>query len=133
MPTIEDVYTKEIILHKISFTLKITDTAGSFLFPAIYRAYIQKGHAFILVYSITDSKSFDDLTPMLKDIMDIKSAGLDRKNVNVPILIVGNKLDKESERRVPFAAGERLALEHDCEFIEVFCFIFIEPLFTFIF
>jgi small GTP-binding protein len=117
--TIEDHYSKDIVLHKIDFTLKIIDSGGSNQFPAIQRDYIQKGDAFILVYSIIDSKSLNDLRMIIKDIIDIKSAGIDKKNVNIPVVLVGSKLDENPNRKVSFVEAEKFAQDFNCGFIEV--------------
>ncbi|GLD47893.1 GTP-binding protein Di-Ras1 [Lates japonicus] len=55
IPTVEDTYRQVISCDKSVCTLQITDTTGSHQFPAMQRLSISKGHAFILVYSITNS------------------------------------------------------------------------------
>lgn len=98
------------------------DTSGSFPFPAIQRSYIQKSEAFILVYSITDQKSFDDLKSIIKDINDIKSAVtlVDKRNILIPIILVATRTDLDLERVVSTASGEKLAQDYNCAFIEVY-------------
>jgi GTPase SAR1 family protein len=45
-------------------TLQITDTTGSHQFPAMQRLNISQGHAFILVFSITNRQSLEELKPI---------------------------------------------------------------------
>jgi DIRAS family GTP-binding Ras-like protein 2 len=116
VPTIEDNYRQIISNNKLVFTLQITDTTGSHQFPAMQRLNIQKGHAFILVYSITSRQSLDELKSIYKDIVEIKgAAGLK----TVPMMLVGNKCDESASRDVQTAAVERLALDWGCAFMEV--------------
>lgn len=49
-------------------TLQITDTTGSHQFPAMQRLSISKGHAFILVYSITSRQSLEELRPIYQQV-----------------------------------------------------------------
>ena len=70
-------------------TLQVTDTAGSHQFPAMQRLSISRGHAFILIYSISSRSSFTELLPIYQDIKEIKGADLP----NVPMMLVGNKCD----------------------------------------
>lgn len=49
-------------------TLQITDTTGSHQFPAMQRLSISKGHAFILVYSITSRQSLEELKPIYQQV-----------------------------------------------------------------
>lgn len=49
-------------------TLEITDTTGSHQFPAMQRLSISRGHAFILVYSITSRQSLEELKPIYQQV-----------------------------------------------------------------
>ena len=119
LPTIEDTYRHVISSNKSVFTLQITDTTGSHQFPAMQRLNIQKGHAFILVYSITNRQSLEELKPIFRDIIDIKSASSDNKYLNIPMILIGSKCDETSSRTVSLAIGEKLAQDYNCAFIEV--------------
>lgn len=114
VPTIEDTYRHLIACNKQVCTLQITDTTGSHQFPAMQRLNIQRGHAFILVYSITSRQSLEELKAIFKDIHDIK--GDDIKNV--PMMLVGSKCDETSHRDVPTAYANKLAQEWHCAFME---------------
>lgn len=116
VPTIEDTYRQVIASNKLVCALQITDTTGSHQFPAMQRLNIQKGHAFILVYSITNRQSLEELKSIYKDIVEIKGV----QNVkSVPIMLVGNKCDESSSRDVPNNVADRLAQEWSCQHIEV--------------
>lgn len=52
--------------------MQITDTTGSHQFPAMQRLNISKGHAFIMVYSITSRQSLEELKPTWEIIREIK-------------------------------------------------------------
>lgn len=120
IPTIEDTYRHVITSNKVVFTLQITDTTGSHQFPAMQRLNIQKGHAFMLVYSITNRQSLEELKPIFRDIIDIKSASSDKQYLNIPMILIGSKCDETANRTVPTALGEKLAQDYNCAFMEVF-------------
>ncbi|CAF4438507.1 unnamed protein product, partial [Adineta steineri] len=52
-PTIEDVYTKTLEIDEKQYSLEILDTAGSDEFSSMRDLYVNSGHGFVLVYSIT--------------------------------------------------------------------------------
>lgn len=54
-------------------TLQITDTTGSHQFPAMQRLSISKGHAFILVFSITSRQSLEELKPIYQQVTLLRS------------------------------------------------------------
>ncbi|XP_016336148.1 GTP-binding protein Di-Ras1-like [Sinocyclocheilus anshuiensis] len=112
IPTVEDTYRQVISCDKSVCTLQITDTTGSHQFPAMQRLSISKGHAFILVYSITSKQSLEELKPIYQQILAIKG------NVeNIPIMLVGNKSD-ETQREVKTEDGEAQSKIWKCAFME---------------
>lgn len=114
IPTIEDTYRQVISCNKNICTLQITDTTGSHQFPAMQRLSISKGHAFILVYSITSRQSIDELRPIYDVITEVKGKELD----NIPIMLVGNKCDEENNREVHNQYGKSNAEAWKCNFME---------------
>lgn len=112
IPTIEDTYRQVISCNKQVCTLQITDTTGSHQFPAMQRLSISKGHAFILVYSITSRQSLDELKPIYDEIVEIKS-----DLEHIPVMLVGNKCD-EFNREVPTSECAELAKRWNCAFLE---------------
>ncbi|KAM4639593.1 DIRA2 protein, partial [Probosciger aterrimus] len=113
IPTIEDTYRQVISCDKSICTLQITDTTGSHQFPAMQRLSISKGHAFILVYSITSRQSLEELKPIYEQICQIKG-----DIENIPIMLVGNKNDESQNREVDSSEGEAMAKKWKCAFME---------------
>ncbi|MBN3313223.1 DIRA2 protein, partial [Atractosteus spatula] len=103
IPTVEDTYRQVISCDRNVCTLQITDTTGSHQFPAMQRLSISKGHAFILVYSVTSRQSLEELKPIYQQIRHIKGDAQ-----AVPIMLVGNKSD-ETQRELQAGDGEGLA------------------------
>ncbi|NXK12372.1 GTP-binding protein Di-Ras2 [Falco biarmicus] len=113
IPTIEDTYRQVISCDKSICTLQITDTTGSHQFPAMQRLSISKGHAFILVYSITSRQSLEELKPIYEQICQIKG-----DVESIPIMLVGNKNDENQNREVDTSEGEAMAKKWKCAFME---------------
>ncbi|NWU69990.1 DIRA2 protein, partial [Pterocles burchelli] len=113
IPTIEDTYRQVISCDKSICTLQITDTTGSHQFPAMQRLSISKGHAFILVYSITSRQSLEELKPIYEQIYQIKG-----DVESIPIMLVGNKNDENQNREVDSSEGEAMAKKWKCAFME---------------
>lgn len=91
IPTIEDTYRQVISCNKNVCTLQITDTTGSHQFPAMQRLNISKGHAFMLVYSVSSKQSMEELIPIYRQIMEVKG-----QPEGLPIILVGNKCDEDN-------------------------------------
>lgn len=112
-PTIEDSYRKNLKLNDKSWKIEIVDTAGQEGFSVLQDQWIQRGHAFLLVYSITERLSLEALEDIYDSISDVK----DPKDIS--IVLVGNKCDLESKRLIDKEKGKRQAETWGCSFHEV--------------
>lgn len=91
---------------------QVWDTAGQERFKTITTAYYRSAMGFLLVYDVTDEQSFADIREWYQNIRE-------HARENVQIILVGNKNDLESERRVSTQQGQALATELGLPFIEV--------------
>mmetsp|Transcript_21574 Transcript_21574/g.24086 ORF Transcript_21574/g.24086 Transcript_21574/m.24086 type:complete len:104 (+) Transcript_21574:33-344(+) len=67
-PTIEDLYRKPFIVDDKPVRLNIFDTAGGEDFKALRDMRIRNGDCFIVLYSITDRQSFEEIPSILGSI-----------------------------------------------------------------
>ncbi|XP_035692297.1 ras-related protein Rap-2c-like [Branchiostoma floridae] len=111
-PTIEDFYRKEIEVDGAPSVLEILDTAGTEQFASMRDLYIKNGQGFLLVYSLTNYQTFQDIKPIRDQIIRVKGTE------KVPLVLVGNKVDLESEREVPTSEGKALAQSWGVPFLE---------------
>ena len=75
--------------------------------------HVRWGEGFLLLYSVTDRKSFEDIMQIKNYLDEIKKAR------NVTMVIVANKCDLDHLRTVSTEDGERLAQDLACAFYEV--------------
>lgn len=87
--TIEDLHQQQYELGEYKLTLDILDTSGSREFPAMRRLAIATADSFVLVYSVTDVKSFEEVKKIREEIISQRG--------KVPMVIVGNKADGDAE------------------------------------
>ena len=93
----------------------ILDTAGQEIFKSLSLTYYKKADAVLLVYDISRKSSFDQIKSFY--VQKIK----DNCKKDIPILLLGNKTDKENERQVSCEEGMDLALKENYEFKESSC------------
>ncbi|XP_074593853.1 ras-like protein 2 [Brevipalpus obovatus] len=111
-PTIEDSYTKQCVIDDRVAKLDVLDTAGQEEFSAMREQYMRSGEGFLLVYSITDRNSYDELQKFHRQILRVK----DRDEF--PMILVGNKCDLETQRVVSQLEGQHLGQLLRVPFIE---------------
>eukprot|EP00486_Rosalina_sp_Unknown_P014913 CAMPEP_0201596132 /NCGR_PEP_ID=MMETSP0190_2-20130828/192905_1 /ASSEMBLY_ACC=CAM_ASM_000263 /TAXON_ID=37353 /ORGANISM="Rosalina sp." /LENGTH=264 /DNA_ID=CAMNT_0048056357 /DNA_START=455 /DNA_END=1249 /DNA_ORIENTATION=- len=88
-PTIEDAYRKQIDLDgNYGIILDILDTAGQEDFECLRTQWMKNKDGFILVFSITQKTSFNQLKEFYDGICEV----YDDNNVP-PIILAGNKVD----------------------------------------
>ncbi|KAL1916350.1 uncharacterized protein VTP21DRAFT_5967 [Calcarisporiella thermophila] len=111
-PTIEDSYRKQAEVDGQQCMLEILDTAGTEQFTAMRDLYMKNGQGFLLVYSITSQATIDDLEEIYEQILSVKETD------KVPMVLAGNKMDLENDRKVSYEQGSTLAKKWDVEFFE---------------
>uniref|UniRef100_A0A8B9VY86 Small monomeric GTPase n=1 Tax=Anas zonorhyncha TaxID=75864 RepID=A0A8B9VY86_9AVES len=90
-PTIEDFYRKEIEVDSSPSVLEILDTAGTEQFASMRDLYIKNGQGFILVYSLVNQQSFQDIRPMRDQIIRVKSQCLNASCSSLSVLCASQR------------------------------------------
>lgn len=110
--------------------LEVLDTAGQEEYTALRDQWIRDGEGFVLVYSISSRSSFTRLRRFHHQIQRVKESCASSPSypgsplaavgspLPVPIMLVGNKSDRITERAVSTQEGHALARELGCEFVE---------------
>jgi GTPase KRas len=111
-PTIEDSYRKMCVIDGEVALLDILDTAGQEEYSAMQGQYMCSSHGFVLVYSITSRKSFQEISTFQQQILQAKDKDY------FPMIVVGNHCDREDKREVSKQEGAALAREFKCRFVE---------------
>lgn len=78
-------------------TLQIWDTAGQERFQSLGRAFYRGAEACVLVYDITNAKSFENLSIWKQEFL-VKAMPGDPEAV--PFYVLGNKCDLDYDRQV---------------------------------
>jgi Ras-related protein Rab-7A len=92
-----DFLRKDLQLDDKLVTLQIWDTAGQERFQSLGVAFYRGADACILVYDITNPKSFANLEHWRSEFL-VQAGPADEDSF--PFVCLGNKCDKDSERRV---------------------------------
>ena len=104
---------KSLVLDsKTGADLQIWDTAGQERYKTITKQYYKGSNGILLVYDITDRKTFSNLNFWIDDI---KMDGPE----NLVFIIIGNKSDMVDQRKVSTEEGENFAKKNGFLFKEV--------------
>lgn len=123
--------------------LEVLDTAGQEEYTALRDQWIRDGEGFVLVYSISSRSSFSRIQKFHHQIQRVKESASAASPTgigyaggyggspmspqatfaatppgDVPIMLVGNKSDRVTEREVSTQEGHALARQLGCEFVE---------------
>ena len=109
--------TKNLILEddkeeSQSIKFEIWDTAGHEKFRTITTSYYKSAQAIIILYDITQKTSFDHIKNWITEIDKFGKQGVLK-------VIVGNKSDLESNRKISKKDAENLALKYGVKLWEV--------------
>ena len=109
----EDRYRKQIALGRKEVMVEIFDTAGQEEYAALRDYHMKNGEGFLAVYSITSQHSFDTLGKIVSVVDHIKEDW-----PSVPIVVVGNKLDRATNRVVSYSSGSKFSRSVDATYFE---------------
>jgi GTPase KRas protein len=145
-PVIEEAARRQVTVDDASCTLDLLETnshehSGYDSPLALYLTAVHEGaqlilpnrfqldqfiricEGFLCIYSITSRSSFDAISDVCDRILRLKEYLDDEADsqadiASVPMVLVGNKCDLESEREVTTAEGDELAKKLGCKFVE---------------
>ncbi|XP_062582693.1 NF-kappa-B inhibitor-interacting Ras-like protein 2 [Saccostrea cucullata] len=91
----KDVHSKTILFpdglyHRVEFV----DISNLDEFPSMKEVYIQTGDAFVVMYAVDNQQSYTEAQVICKEITRLKGQWFNN------IVLVGNKLDMKSTRRI---------------------------------
>ena len=107
-----EIYKKNLIRDNKSIYLEIFDTAGQDKFRSIVKNQISGADGFLLLYDISNKKSFDLISNWIEEIIKI----VDPKDIG--LIIVGNKSDLKEEREVTEEMRKDLEEKQGIKFME---------------
>jgi len=94
-----------------SAQLIIWDTCGQEKFRSMTSQYFKFAHGVILMYDVSDRRSFDDLNAWLEEIKQ------NSMNENISIILVGNKIDFKY-RNISTEQASKFAKDNDLLYCE---------------
>ena len=106
-----DFKVKTETVNDKQYKLFFYDTTGQEKYKSIALNIIRNAQGIILMYDITNKKSFESIPDWIKSIRDSKGE-------NFPMILLGNKLDKEDIRIISEKEGKELADKYGIKFFE---------------
>ena len=111
----EELYAPTVGFEFLSFSIKINeqtvklqiwDTCGQEAYRSLINSFYRNSSLAILVYSIDNIKTFENLEIWLNDIKT-------QSNPDIKIILIGNKVDLEDKREVSKENGEKFCSDHN--------------------
>ncbi|KAF1757615.1 hypothetical protein GCK72_014071 [Caenorhabditis remanei] len=109
--TIEDSYRKLSKVDAENARLEILDTAGTEQFTGMRETYYRTAQGFVLVFSLAETSTFENLKQTILEIMAIRGE-------EVPMVLVGNKSDLAETRQVEESDAQNFARKLRIPYIE---------------
>eukprot|EP00826_Nyctotherus_ovalis_P056652 TRINITY_DN7693_c0_g1_i20.p1 TRINITY_DN7693_c0_g1~~TRINITY_DN7693_c0_g1_i20.p1 ORF type:complete len:187 (-),score=65.09 TRINITY_DN7693_c0_g1_i20:247-807(-) len=103
-----DFLTRDLTINEEKIKLQIWDTAGQEKYRSLSLAYYRGADACVFVYDITDKSSFANVDTWMETFF---AQVPDSQTGSFPVVVVGNKVDKEG-RAVTSDAAKRWTRSH---------------------
>nr|XP_061824935.1 ras-related protein Rab-15-like [Nerophis lumbriciformis] len=106
-----DFKMKTLEIDGMKVRIQIWDTAGQERYKSITKQYYRRAQGIIFVYDITNEPSFQHIVKWASDVDEFAADKVQR-------ILVGNKSDDETRRRVTKKEGSKLAERYGMDFFE---------------
>lgn len=106
-----DLKRKKVTIEDEVIKIMIYDTAGHDRFRQIANAQYKGAKGIVIVYDVTDNKTFDSVATWMNHIKENAESG-------VELILVGNKIDLTNEIVIKSENGNELAQKYGVPFIE---------------
>ena len=112
-PTVQEMYRVIFDVDNMGVCFNIEDTCGTFTtdFPAMFDVSIAAADAVLLVFSIDDQKTFQEVTMLREKVHSARGAYF-------PIVVVGNKTDLQREIEKDETEMKLLMLDWENAYVE---------------
>ena len=119
-PPLPPVLSREVLSREVR--AQVWDTAGQERFARILLpTYFRRAHGCLLVFSVTDRTSYEQLSSRWSEHIDANSgsSGSGSGSSRLVKVVVGNKVDRLDKRVVTVEEGKSLARAMGCAYFEV--------------
>ncbi|KRX01095.1 P-loop containing nucleoside triphosphate hydrolase [Pseudocohnilembus persalinus] len=99
-----DFMSKEVVVDDKQISLQIWDTAGQDRFQTLGASFYRGTECCVLVYDITDPKSFEDLDEWRREFL---TQGNPTDPDVFPFVVIGNKCDRVDQKKVELSQVEQ--------------------------
>ena len=100
---------KTLEIEGNSFITEIWELDGDKKYRSLSKFFIKGTKGAFVVYDIKDKNSFDDIDEWMKILRDYE-------DIEIPIIIIGNKEDEYEEEQITYEQGELKAKEYGAYF-----------------
>ena len=108
-----DNITKDETIDGKNIRIKIWDTAGQERYKALTKGFFNNAEGIMIVFDVTNNETYDNLKNWIQSIQNF----MGNKMEEIPIIIIGNKIDCE-EREVKTEDAESFCKEKNYPYFE---------------
>ena len=109
-----DYYNKQDTINNLNVLVKLWDTAGQERFKSLTPNYFRNAEGVVIVFDVTNLETFENLKYWISSI----KSNLGEKNIIIPIIIIGNKIDMDDMRDINKEEADKFAKENDYKYFE---------------
>jgi len=101
---------KTVDYNNFKIKLQIWDTSGEEKYRSITKSYYKNAEGLLVIFDITNEESFNHVKNWINEAKD--------NNSDIKIILVGNKLDFENERKVTEERAKKFAENNSLQYFE---------------